>query len=143
MADLTYKKGDVGQTIVAQLWEKRVSQTLNTTTGIITPTATFQRVPLISGDTVKLLLKDWSNVPTIPVNIGNQTAGGTAAVTNLANSEVTYTLVTADLASARTWLLEWEVTKTTGEIITVPDEPDPTNQRTLSYLTLEVILDLG
>jgi glutaredoxin-related protein len=143
MADLTYKKGDVGQTIVAQLWEKRVSQTLNTTSGIITPTATFQRVPLISGDTVKLNLKDWSNVPTVPVNIGNQTGGGTAVVTNLANSEVTYTLVTADLSSARTWLLEWEVTKTTGEIITVPDEPDPTNQRTLSYLTLEVILDLG
>jgi hypothetical protein len=46
--------------------------------------------------------------------------------------------------SPRYWAMEHEVTKAgTGEVITVPDEPDPINGRTLPYLVVQVLADLG
>jgi hypothetical protein len=40
--------------------------------------------------------------------------------------------------------MEHEVTRAgTGEVITVPDEPDPINNRTLPYFVIQVLADLG
>lgn len=138
MADYTYKRGDVGQEIVVELWEELVSETIDTSTGDITETATWQRIALVSGDTVKLLLKDYTNGV-----LGAAVGGGACTISNMPLSEVTYTLVTADLNTARTWAVEFEITKATGEVITVPDEPDAPHQRTIPYLTLDVLPDLG
>ena len=140
MADYIIKRGDVGQQITRRLYEKRVTETLDLTTGVITPTVTYQQIPLVAGDTVKLLLKELTTVD--PPVIGTATGGGSCSV-NTTTSEVTYTLVTADVNQTRTWAMEHQVTKLSGEIITVPDEPDPERGRGTAYLTMQVIEDLG
>lgn len=139
MADYTLMKGDLGQTIKRRLYQEKKNETPNLSTGKITPTFTYSLLPLVSGDTVKLLLKDFTNG-----TLGTATGGGTCTITDLANSEVTYTVQAADVNAVRTWAMQHEVTKAgTGEVITVPDEPDPINGRTLPYLTVDVLADLG
>lgn len=143
MADYTYMRGDVGQQIVRRLYEKRVTETLNTTTGLITAAVTWQQIPLVAGDTVKLLLKELTSAEgQMPPTFGTAVAGGSCTV-NTGTSEATYTLVTADLNAPRLWALQHEITKLTGEVITVPDEPDNDHGRTFPYLTMLVLADLG
>jgi hypothetical protein len=111
------------------------------TTGKIVQTITRRPLTLGVSDTIALLLKE---IDPNSLNISPNPSGGGACTFDTVTSVATYTLQTADLNSPRYWAMEHEVTKAgTGEVITVPDEPDPINGRTLPYLVVQVLADLG
>lgn len=69
-------------------------------------------VPLTSATAVALLLKDPDS--------GDQIRR-TATIQNAATGEVRYQPIAADVQTARTFLLEWEVTFADGKVQTFPD----------------------
>lgn len=111
MADVTLKRGDTYPAIVTNLME--------TVDGVQTA------IDLSDATTVELLLKGTS---------GSVTAGGMCTITDAAAGEVSYTLQTADTATARTWNAEYEITWSGGGIETVPND---------SYFQILIVDDLG
>jgi hypothetical protein len=139
--DYIFKRGDIGQVIQRKLWEILVDEDPDLTTGKIVQTITRRPLTLGVSDTIALLLKE---IDPNSLNISPNPSGGGACTFDTVTSVATYTLQTADLNSPRYWAMEHEVTKAgTGEVITVPDEPDPINGRTLPYLVVQVLADLG
>jgi hypothetical protein len=140
--DYIFKRGDVGQVIKRQLWQTLVDETPDLVTGRSPRTPTRAPVPLTVGDTVTLLLKE---IDPNSLNISpSQSGGGGCTIVDATQAIVSYTLQAADLNQARYWVMEHEVVKAgTGEVITVPDEPDPINGRTLPYFVVQVLADLG
>jgi hypothetical protein len=117
MPDLTFKRGDVGRPIVRQLRETLVDEVQGTTV--------TQPIDLSGATQVKLLLKD---------HAGSATGGGVCAVTDAAAGMTVYLTQTADVNVVRLWDAEWEITRGSGDIETVPND---------SYISIAIIQDLG
>jgi hypothetical protein len=138
--DYIFKRGDVGQQIKRKLWEILVDEDPDPLTGKIAQTVTRQPLVIGASDTVTLLLKE---IDANSLNISPQSGGGACTVDTV-NSIATYTLQDNDLNQPRFWVMEHEVVRAgTGEVITVPDEPDLVNGRTLPYFVIQVLADLG
>jgi hypothetical protein len=139
--DYIFKRGDVGQLIQRKLYETLVDEDIDLATGKVEQVITRRALPLGADDAVVLLLKE---IDPNSLNISPSASGGGTCVVDTVTSIVTYTLRAADLNQARYWVMEHEVTRAgTGEIITVPDEPDQINNRTLPYFVIQVLADLG
>jgi hypothetical protein len=140
--DYIFKRGDVGQLIQRKLWETLVDEDPDLVTGKIEPVVTRRPLALSAGDVVILLLKE---IDPTNLNISpSQSGGGACTIVDPVNGIVSYTLQIADLNQARYWVMEHEITRAgASEVITVPDEPDPINGRTLPYFVIQVLADLG
>lgn len=111
MADVTIKRGDTRPKLV---------RTLQQTVGVTTTA-----IDLTTATSVKLNLKDTQT---------STTGGGLCSITSAAAGQVTYTWLTSDTSTARTWNAEFEITWNDAGIETVPNG---------SYFTIEVFGDLG
>jgi hypothetical protein len=99
-------------------------------------------------DTGKSIVATLLNSDGTPINLTGCTvkvivaaAVGTTAIVNRAvsvtdatNGVVTYTPIAADVATAGTYMAEWEVTTGSGGVFTVPDP---------GYDTVQIDQDLG
>lgn len=99
-------------------------------------------------DTGKPIVATLTNSDGTPINLAGCTVkviisaniGATAivnravTVTDSAGGIVTYTPLTADVATAGTYMAEWEVTTGSGGVFTVPDP---------GYDTIQIDQDLG
>lgn len=124
MADITLKRGDLSRPI-----SRRLKETITDEDAATTVT---RGIDLTLATSVRLILKDQA---------GAATGGGVCTVTSATNGEVLYTTVTADTATVRTWLMEWEITWAGGSVETIPNQA-PTG-RTDPYYTLAIVADLG
>jgi hypothetical protein len=139
--DYIFKRGDVGQLVQRKLWEILVDEDLDPATGKIVPIVTRRPLALNSGDVVTLLLKE---IDPNSLNVSPSQSGGGACTFDTVTSVATYALQANDLNQPRYWVMEHEVVRGgRGEVITIPDEPDPINGRTLPYFVMQVLADLG
>lgn len=108
MSKFFLKTNDTGKSIVA---------TLNNSDG--TPVN-------LSGCTVKVIVAAGVGVTAV--------VNRAVTVTDAANGVVTYTPLAADVATAGTYVAEWQVTTGSGGVFTVPDP---------GYDTIQIDQDLG
>jgi hypothetical protein len=90
---------------------------------------------LMNGDGTVINLAGCSVKIIISTNVGaTATVNRAVTVTDAANGIVTYTPLAADVATAGTYMAEWEVTTAGALVFTVPDP---------GYDTIQIDQDLG